>query len=140
MTPSPGYYEEIAHTADVCLRVRAETLEALYVTAAQGMFDLMRWRPAGPERPVRESLSLEAADLETLLVDWLSELLYLAERHGARWATFGLAFTAPTALAAQVEGTTGWVPERIVKAVTYHGLRLARADDGFWETVITFDV
>ncbi|MBC7256049.1 MAG: archease [Chloroflexi bacterium] len=136
----PGYYEEVAHTADVCLRVRAQTLEALYVTAAQGMFALMRWRPTGPERPMRESLRLEAADWETLLVDWLSELLYLAEQHGARWVTFDLALTAPVALAAHVEGVTGWLPERIVKAVTYHGLRLHQTDDGSWETFITFDV
>lgn len=135
-----GSYEEIAHTADVRLRVRAPTREALFATAARGMFELMRWRPIGPERAVKETLRLEAADPETLLVDWLSELLYLAERTGARLRVFDITFTAPNALTAEVKGATGWLPERIVKAVTYHDLRITQTEDGLWETAITFDV
>lgn len=135
-----GYYEEISHTADVRLRVRAPTPEALLATAAQGMFDLMRWQAIGPERAVKETLHLEASDMETLLVDWLSELLYLAERSGVRWTNFDLTLGDSYTLEAKVEGVTGWLPERIVKAVTYHGLQIAQAKDGSWETVITFDV
>jgi len=133
-------YEELAHTADLRLRVRGETREALFAHAAEGLYALMRWAPPADTPQQERTLILSAPDAETLLVDWLAELLYLSEAHGVRWSAFAVQRTSETALLATVRGAIGGRPERPVKAVTYHGLRVAPGPDGRWEATITFDV
>src|SRR5512142_3031245 len=71
-------WREVAHTADWALLVWAPDPAQLLEVAAQGMYALMEVAPAagpGVERP----LELEEGDLESLLVRYLSELLYLLE-------------------------------------------------------------
>lgn len=71
-------FEEIEHTADVGIRAYGETAPALFESAAEGMFHLI----ADPARvhPVGEvEIRLAAEDLPSLLVAWLSELLFLHE-------------------------------------------------------------
>jgi SHS2 domain-containing protein len=71
-------YEEIEHTADVGIRAYGRTLDELFANAAEGMFsliaDLSKVRPVG-EAEVR----LTAEDIPTLLLRWLTELLYVHE-------------------------------------------------------------
>lgn len=137
--PQPPY-EELAHTADLRLRVRGETREALFAHAAEGLYALMRWTSPADAPQQERRLTLSAPDAETLLVDWLSELLYLSEAHGVRWSAFAVERASETELSAAVRGAVGGHPERPVKAVTYHGLRVAPGPDGRWEATLTFDV
>ena len=69
-------YEIFDHTADVGIIVRGETLEELFQKAAYAMFDIIiyaeRIDPVG-----RYKINIESPTLEDLLVDWLSELLYV---------------------------------------------------------------
>ena len=76
---------EIDHTADWAIRVRAPDLAGLFAGAATGMFGLL-----APLTDVARTLAWEfhhdAVDAETLLVDWLNELLFEAE---SRHVVFG---------------------------------------------------
>src|SRR5438034_408776 len=72
--PENEGYEEIEHTADVALRVRAPSLEKLFCYAARGMFALMT-DASGVATASEIALDVTASDRETLLVNWLSELL-----------------------------------------------------------------
>lgn len=138
--PQAPPYEELAHTADLCLRVRGDTREALFAHAAEGLYALMRWNlPTGAPQQ-EQCLTLSAPDAETLLVDWLAELLYLSEAQGVRWRDFVVHRASETELEATARGAVGGRPERPVKAVTYHGLQVAPNSDGHWEATITFDV
>ncbi len=69
-------YEIFDHTADVGIIVRGKTLEEMFEKAAYAMFDIMvyadRIEPVGKYR-----VNIESDNLEDLLVDWLSELLYV---------------------------------------------------------------
>jgi SHS2 domain-containing protein len=131
-------YEELAHTSEVGIRVRAATPARLFACAAAGMFALLGVRSG--ERPVRRELVIESLDAESLLVDWLSELLYLYESTGAVYDQVDVTQWAPTRLEAVATGgaPTG-SPLRAIKAVTYHGLRLAEEDSG-WLAEVYFDV
>jgi len=73
-------YEELEHTAEIGLRVRAATPAALFACAATGMFALIDAQPG--EQRMRHVVTIESSDAESLLVDWLSELLYWHERDG----------------------------------------------------------
>jgi SHS2 domain-containing protein len=82
---------------------------------------------------------LEDWDLESLLVSWLNELLFLTEVEGLLFVQFRIKSLSDTVLVARVGGVPGSVSKASIKAATFHDLCLVRQDDG-WATVITFDV
>ena len=74
-------YETLPHTADVRIRVTASGLESLFAEAARAMAAIMA-PGCVPERTVTREVTVEAEDLEGLLHDFLSELLYLFDGEG----------------------------------------------------------
>jgi SHS2 domain-containing protein len=69
-------YELIDHTADVGVKAYGKTLSEAFQNAAKAMFDIITDK-SEIESIGQYDITLEAPDLEQLLVDWLSELLYL---------------------------------------------------------------
>ena len=69
-------YEIFDHTADVGIIVRGKRVEELFEKAAYGMFDIItevdKVEPVGKYR-----IQVKSPTLEDLLVDFLSELLYV---------------------------------------------------------------
>ena len=132
-------YEEIEHTADCALHVWGDTLGELLVNAALGLRELMA--PAGGEilDRVERHIDVEASDEESLLVAWLSELAYWAERERLVFDAFDLLDVSPSH--AQVIGRGSHAPalRRYIKAVTYHNLAVTRTERGLEATVV-FDV
>jgi len=130
--------EEIEHTADWAIRVRGTDLEGLFVNAAHGMFGLI----AGEqeiEPAVERQVELEGFDVETLLVDWLSELLYLNEVYGEIYVDYKMDAISPTSLKGVVRGGPAERQEAHIKAVTFNELEIRHSDEGF-ETTIVFDL
>ena len=78
-------YELIDHTADVGVKAYGNTLEESFENAAKGMFDIITDK-SEIESVGQFDIKLDAPNLEQLLVDWLSELLYL---HSAQNLVFG---------------------------------------------------
>ena len=141
--PEPaGEFQEIEHTADLAIRVRGDDLVALFVHAARGLFYLLRCRPAErPAESVERDIELDAQDLETLLVDWLDELLYLSERGaGLCFETLHIHTLDESHLKATVHASGSQTPQRDIKAVTFSDLRIVQQEDGAYETTVTFDV
>ncbi|HEY3230147.1 MAG TPA: archease [Roseiflexaceae bacterium] len=131
-------YEELEHTAEIGLRVRAATPAALFACAATGMFALVGAQ-AGEQR-TRHVMTVDSIDIESLLVDWLSDLLALHEHTGDIYHQPEITHWTPARLDALVVGYAARTsPSMSIKAVTYHGLRLAEENDG-WLAEIYFDV
>lgn len=136
--PEARRYEEVEHTADAAIRAFGRDLPELFANAAYGMFDLL----ADTEKlhPTMErEVSLEASDLEALLVDWLGELLYLREAHGEVYKEFEISTLSPTELRAVAKGGKRFVPRMDIKAVTYHDLKIEKTKEGYVVTIV-FDV
>lgn len=132
-------YEELEHTADLRLHVTGADLPALFSHAAQGLRALLRCRSGERAQPVCRRIALQAPDLETLLVDWLNELLYVVERHNEAYAGFALALRDERRLEATALGWSDQHLGRSIKAATYHGLQVQRTAEGY-EATITLDV
>jgi SHS2 domain-containing protein len=131
-------FEEIEHTADLALRVYGQDMRELFANAAYGMFALM----AEPslEEPARErEVSLEATDYESLLVDWLNELIYLHEVEGETYSQFAIETLSPTKLKAHVTGGPTQSKTKAIKAATFHDLKINETANGFVATIV-FDV
>ena len=78
-------YNLIDHTADVGLKAYGKSLSEAFQNAAKGMFDIITDK-SEIENIGQYNIKLEADDLEQLLVDWLSELLYI---HSTKNIVFG---------------------------------------------------
>ncbi|MBD0291345.1 MAG: archease [Thermoleophilia bacterium] len=128
-------YRWVSHTGEAELELEASRESDVFVDALHALAEVLG-EPDG--QPERRTVELEARDLETLLADWLSELVYLAEaeRFLGREAEVGLA--DGRLLRAVVEGSLGR-PSFLVKGVTYHGLSFGPADGG-WRARVVLDV
>lgn len=131
-----GRWQEIEHTADLALHFWAADLPDLFATAAQGMFSLFVV-PADRLSEIKV-LKLTALDVETLLVAWLNELLYLVEVEGLTYAAYTFAHLTPTQLEATLYGGPVLEYTGYVKAATFHDLAVVVTPEGY-ETEIVFD-
>ncbi len=131
-------FREITHTADLAIEVHGRTLAELFVHAAQGMFSLMAdletLKPT-----VSHDVLLHSFDLETLLIDWLNELLFLHESEGQLYSHFTIHSLSPTELRATVRGRPAPVTKSSIKAATFHNLSITQVADGYVATIV-FDV
>jgi SHS2 domain-containing protein len=136
-------FEVLEHTADVGLRVRAADLNALFAEAARGLFSLMVENGAEEvASEIQHEVALKASNLEDLLHDWLSELLYQFEVQHRVLGRFDVQVEG-TSLRASVAGQKldrsrhGLLHE--VKAVTYHRLSV-RQQGTEWEVEVILDI
>jgi SHS2 domain-containing protein len=128
---------EVEHTADWKLLVWAPSMELLLETAARGMNALAGMYLQESPRIKRE-FCIEAADPETRLVSFLSELLYFSEMEGLGFDDFQLSIDGDK-LTAIVFGAPIANIDKEIKAVTYHGLEIIQSPRGL-EIKIVFDV
>ena len=134
----PGF-EVVDHTADWSLRIYGRDLGQLLINAARGMASLLVADLTLLPVDVERQLELEAFDAETLLVDWLGELAYLAEDEQLVFHEFELHDVSDNHLSVVVRGGRAERLVKHIKAVTYHNLVIARTDAGLTATVV-FDV
>ena len=117
-------YQWIEHTAELGAAARPEPRR--------------RRRALRTRREPPRTIAIEAADAETLLADWLSELAFLAETQDFVPDDVRELEVAERSLRAVVRGHVGR-PAPLVKAVTYHGLEL-REEAGGVRARIVLDV
>ena len=130
-------FEEIPHTADWSARIWAEDLPSLFVEAARAMNSLSG-TVIGEGKRVKRAYEVEGPDPESLLVAFLSELLYFEEQENLLFDKFDLR-VAGQWLKVEMEGAELDSSEKAIKAVTYHNLKIEKTPTGF-ETTIVFDV
>jgi SHS2 domain-containing protein len=132
--------EELGHTSEIGVRVRAATPEQLFACSAHAMFGLLRVQPDTTRPPIHHPVTIDSIDSESLMVDWLSELLYMHETTGALFSDCTILRWTPTHLEAQASGYPPVAPPAVhVKAVTYHQLLIQANADG-WTAQIYFDI
>ena len=137
--PRGAEHELLAHTAEVKLRVRGPDFPALAAEAARALAALEVGGEMPPATGDAREIVLRAGDLGALLVDWLNELIYLAETE--RWVATEFAPEPGGALELRMRArgaTVDTAPSR-VKAATHHGLDV-RATAGGVEAEVVFDV
>lgn len=130
-------FEEISHTADWSARVWAADLPSLFIEAARAMNSLSG-TVTGTGPSVTRTFEAEGPDPESLLVAFLSELLYYQEQENLIFDKFDLR-VANQWLKVELEGAEISSSDKAIKAVTYHNLKIEKTNEGF-ETTIVFDV
>lgn len=140
MNDKSAGFEEVSHTADLEIRVWGKDLASLFIAAAEGMLHL-----SGVEdyedgfSSVKESISLDAMDIEGLLILFLEELLYRLTEDYMLFAVDKISINTEFSLNAKLRGTQIKSYQRDIKAVTYHRLNIQETDQGY-EVNIVFDI
>jgi len=130
-------YREVEHTADWELEVWGPDMAALLKQAAEGMYRLMGIELESKPRQ-RRRVEIEANDREQLVVEFLVELLYLAESERLAFDRLDVEL-AGHRLIAGLEGAPIRVQAKEIKAVTYHRIAVRDTERGL-ETRVVFDV
>lgn len=130
-------YEELPHTADWALRVWAPDLPSLFVETARGM-NMLSGIVLPPGARITHRFEANGPDNESLLVAFLTELIYFAEQENTGFDVFAITITG-SHLEVDMEGALLKEIDKSIKAVTYHNLNIQSTERGL-EIEIVFDV
>lgn len=135
-------FEPLEHPSDVGIIAYGKTLPEAFENAAAGMFSLMA--DIGAVEP-KTSFDIKAngEDKESLLVNWLNELIFLEDTKSVLLKDFKIESFSEGELKAKVFGEeldqSRHKLSRPVKAATYNQL-LIEEKDRVWSARIVFDV
>jgi len=130
-------FELLEHTADVGFRVKSGSAAELFESAARALVSFTREDRSGT---IERVVELRGEDYESLLVNWLSEVLYLLDSGEFRPHRFHVESIRPDHLRARMIGEPARAQWRlIVKAVTYHQIEV-KEEDGRWEATVYLDI
>ncbi len=135
-------YEVLEHPADIGFRAFGETLPELFAQSAVAMLSIAD-DPEAAEPRQEYGFSVESGDRESLLVDWLNEVLYWLDGKGVAFRDFRVTAFEETSMRATGRGEQREGERHrarlIVKAVTYHQLKIEQRN-GLWVAEVYLDI
>ena len=140
----PYKFTDQYSTADAGIIVTGRNIEELFADAAIGMTEIVVDLD-GLEDRQEKRVELEAADVEQLFFDWLSEIIYLkdAERFLLKECRMEITFEKRIRLQAVLNGDIIDQDRHKlkvdVKAVTLYRLRVEKTND-HWQGEAVFDL
>ncbi len=122
-------FEILEHTADVGIIAYGSDMKMAFANAARGMFSLIT-EPDDVEETEYRDIELTAPDQESLLVNFLNELIFLFDVENILFKKFNITELSNTSLKARSYG------EKVdskrhelkigIKAATYHMLKIEK--------------
>ncbi|MBN2074987.1 MAG: archease [Dehalococcoidales bacterium] len=124
-------FEILDHTADIGIIAYGDDMQKAFENAALGMFSLITDLISIENNQTRK-IDIDAPDSESLLVNWLNELIYLFDVENLIFSKFDILRLDVSTLSAIAYG------ERVdlskheiktgIKAATYHMLKIDEND------------
>jgi SHS2 domain-containing protein len=132
-------FEVLDHTADIGIIAYGADIEELFSNAALALFSLIT-EPESVKEEFHLDLEVSSEDIDSLLIEWLNELIYLFDVKHILFNHFDIKSLTHNGLKATCYGED-FDPMKHklkagVKAATYHMLKLDKSDDGFKAQVI----
>lgn len=126
-------------TDELTIKVVGETLKDLFVQALLGLAHTLHHNyEASGVTQTSVTIKISSIDVNSLMVDFLSEVLYQSELHQAVFFKIKFKRFTNSELEADLFGRPATGFEHTIKAVAYHGVRILRNADGLWQTAISF--
>ena len=132
-------YEVLSHTADLKIRVFGSNKEELFSNAVLAMQDCLKSKSKNQSSEIRD-VEIKSSSLETLLVDFLSEVLYLTQVNKEVYNKIKFEEFSDIKIKAKLYGKKAESFGEDIKGITYHDLTIAQQSNGTWEAVILFDI
>jgi SHS2 domain-containing protein len=135
-------FEILEHPADIGFRARAGSLRELFEYAAEALVAIAL-EIDGIEQREAYPIQAEGESNESLLVNWLSEVLYYLDGRQLVMRSFRVRDLSPTRVSGDALGEP-WRQSHhqarlVVKGVTYHQLKVEQTEQG-WFCEVYLDV
>ncbi len=133
-------FEQVAHTADLALKIWADDLKSLFCEAGKALFatitDINKIK-----KEEKTEIEIKAEGYENLLHDFLEELIFYFDARYKLFCDFEVLELTPNYLKIRCWGESikGHKIEKCVKAATYHEFEIKK-ENGKYITTIIFDV
>jgi SHS2 domain-containing protein len=134
-------FEIVDHTADVGIRAYGASMNQAFANAAKALFSLIA-ELDNVDEVLHRDIELVAPDQESLLVEWLNELIYIFDAENVIFKRFDITQLNSTRLKARGYG------EKVdsskhklkigVKAATYHMLKVDKTNG--CQVQVLFDI
>jgi protein archease len=135
-------FELLEHPADIGFRASGASIEELFANCARALVFIIL-DPSKIHSAQRVALSADGADYESLLVNWLNEVLYYVDGKRVALGRFDISRLTETCIECIATGEPRDLrkhpPRLVVKAVTYHQLNVHQAENG-WIAEVYVDV
>ncbi len=136
-------FEILPHTADVKLKALGKTKQELFNNALKGMAYILKptfFEKKNLKYNIKKDIKVESADINSLLVDFLSEVLALSDIFQAIFLEAKFTQFSDIALKGKISGIKVGEFDEDIKAVTYHDLNIQLTKDNIWEAIVLFDI
>ena len=134
-------FDIVDHTADVGIIAYGTDMSQAFANAAKALFNLIT-ELDDVEEILHRDIKLTAPDQESLLVEWLNELIYLFDAEGIIFKRFDITQLNSTRLKARSYGekvnSSKHGLKTGVKAATYHMLKVDK--DNGCKVQVLFDI
>jgi SHS2 domain-containing protein len=135
-------FQVMDHTADVGIIAYGTDIKQMFSNAALGLFSLIT-EPESIGEKLQRKLEVVAEDKDSLLVEWLNELIYLFDAEHLLFGRFDIDSLTGNQLKSTCYGEK-FDPSRHklklgVKAATYHMLKLDKHSNAYRAHVL-FDI
>ena len=134
-------FEIVNHTADVGIIAYGADMNEAFANAAKALFSLIT-ELDDVEEVMHRDIELTAPDQESLLVEWLNELIYLFDAENIIFKRFDITQLSQTHLKARSYGhkvdSSKHKLKTGVKAATYHMLKIDKNNGG--KVQVLFDI
>jgi len=133
-------FKILPHPSDVRLQITASTKGELFQGALAGMASIINAGLYKKTQIVKENIKVESLDFDTLLVDFLSEVLAKTDISHAVFNKLKIKELTNSSLQAEIKGQKSDYFGQEIKAVTHHGLKIKQDKSGNYEVTILFDI
>jgi SHS2 domain-containing protein len=129
-------------TADVCFIARGKDLSELFANAALAMFEVMI-DTSKIEEKVERKVEVEGEDLESLMFNWLNELLFYVDAENLAFSKFDVSVDEKNFKLVAICKGEPIDPEKhetrtVVKSCTYHKLKIEKNEG--WKAQVILDI
>lgn len=124
------------HTADMGFAVQGESLQRVFELAGLALMTILT-EPQSLKATEHIDVSVSGSDLDSLMYNWLSEILYLFDGEHKLFCGFSITALGRDSDGFQLEAKLAGEPYRqdlheiktYVKAITFHQMEITQADD-----------
>ena len=131
-------YEILEHKADLKIRAFGRTKEELFSNILLGMAESQKATILPQE--VKRDFRIKSPDLPSLLVDFLSEVLYLSQVNKEVYKEVKFKEFTDNEIKGELIGQKVESFGEDIKAVTYHDLDIHQENNGVWQATVLFDI
>ncbi len=131
-------YEILEHTADLKIRAFGRLLEELFNNILAAMVEATKPIIIDQTASVEE-IKIKAENLENLLIDFLSEVIYQTDLNDVVYTKAEFKKITEKGLEGKIFGQKIKTFETEIKAITWHELEIKKINN-LWQATVVFDV